>query len=237
MAKDYYVILGISSDASDEVIRAAFRRRARELHPDTSGLESGPFLEVQEAYGVLSDHERRRRYDEQTRMSPARHRPRWPSPEPLVRERPKAEPFRPIEVASTFQGVSLKESFETHRPTFGELFNRWWGNFQSVSRPKSERLENLTAEVVVSPDEARFGGMVRVEIPAQATCPTCRGCGAVEPYECWRCAGHGALTTEYPVDVEYPPGLRDGYAVRIPLTRFGIANLYLTMLFRVGSDR
>jgi len=90
-------------------------------------------------------------------------------------------------------------------------------------------------EVVVSPNEAWFGGTVRVEIPAQATCPTCGGRGAVEPYECWRCAGHGALTTEYPVDVQYPPGLRDGFAVRIPLTRFGIKNSYLTVLFRVSG--
>jgi len=69
MAKNYYLILGIASNASHEAIKAAFRQRALELHPDTSGMESGPFLEVQEAYGVLSDPERRCRYDEQARSS------------------------------------------------------------------------------------------------------------------------------------------------------------------------
>jgi hypothetical protein len=55
-------------------------------------------------------------------------------------------------------------------------------------------------------------------------------------YECWRCEGHGALTTEQPVEVAYPPGIPDGYAMRIPLDRFGIENFYLTVLFRVGYE-
>ena len=50
MSKNYYLVLGISADASTEDIKAAFRRRARELHPDRSGRESGPFQDAQEAY-------------------------------------------------------------------------------------------------------------------------------------------------------------------------------------------
>src|SRR4030095_7256547 len=63
MQKNYYVILGVSSDATLEEIKSAFRQRAMELHPDRSGKESAPFLEVQEAYNVLSDATQRRRYD------------------------------------------------------------------------------------------------------------------------------------------------------------------------------
>src|SRR5512134_3067787 len=95
MQKNYYLILGITSDASLDEVKAAFRRRAMELHPDTSGLESGPFLEVQEAYGVLSDPERRRRYDSRTVPIVARRRPWGPAAEPMVRARPQAEPLRP----------------------------------------------------------------------------------------------------------------------------------------------
>ena len=61
MKKNYYVILGVTADASSEEIKAAFRRQAVEVHPDQLGLESGLFQEVQEAYGVLGDTERRRR--------------------------------------------------------------------------------------------------------------------------------------------------------------------------------
>jgi len=113
MAKNYYLILGIAEDASREDIRTAFHRRAMELHPDRSGMERGPFQEVQEAYSVLSDPERRRRYD-QERPRPAAKRPRWwPKPEPLVPERQPAEPFCPVEPVWGFREVSLSESFLT----------------------------------------------------------------------------------------------------------------------------
>jgi hypothetical protein len=55
-------------------------------------------------------------------------------------------------------------------------------------------------------------------------------------YECWRCAGRGALGTEYPLDVNYPAGIGDGYALQISLSRFGIENFYLTVLLRVGYE-
>ena len=235
MNKNYYRILGVTADASAQQISAAFRRQALEAHPGQLGLESGRFQEVQEAYGVLGDSERRRRYDWQT-GSLATGRPSWaPAAKLPVRERPKAEPFRPIETSCEFQDVSLAESFEVYHPSFDELFERFWSNFEMFDRPKAERLESLTVEILVSPDEARFGGRVRVRIPARAACSFCGGHGAVGPYECWRCEGHGALTTEYPLEVAYPTGVRDGDAVRIPLARFGIENFYLTVLFRVGA--
>jgi molecular chaperone DnaJ len=217
MAKNYYLILGTTTDASREDIKAAFRRRALELHPDRSGLESRPFREVQEAYNVLGDPERRRRYDREHSPAAAFVRRSRPAPEPLVAEPPKGELLRPVEPARGFREVSLAESFDTYQPSFDELFERFWSNFELFSRPKAEQLESLTVEVVVSPEEARVGGRVRVWIPARATCGTCGGRGAVGPYECWRCEGHGALTTQYPIDVDYPPGLGDGYAMRIPL--------------------
>jgi DnaJ-class molecular chaperone len=237
MKKNYYLILGVTADASSEEIRAAFRRQALEVHPDQLGLESGLFQEVQEAYGVLGDSERRSRYDWQA-GSLATGRPSWaPTPKPPVREWPEGEPFRPVETSCQFQEVSLAESFEDYHPSFDELFERLSSNFDMFDWPKAERLESLTVEILVSPDEARFGGRVRVRIPARATRSVCGGHGAVGSYECWRCEGHGSLTTEYPVEVAYPDGVRDGYAVRIPLTGFGIENFYLTVLFRVSGGR
>lgn len=236
MSKNYYVILGVASDASGDDIKSAFRRRALELHPDTSGFESGPFLELQEAYGVLSDPLRRRHYDREAQSVAIRRRPWGPVAEPLVRERPLGEPFCPPASSRNFHEIPLAEIFARESPTFDELCDRWWSNFEPVNRPKSETLESLTVEVVISQEEARFGGRVQVDIPARATCPACGGHGAVGFYECWRCEGHGVLVTAYPVAVSYPPGIRDGYAARIPLDRFGIENLYLTVLFRVSGD-
>jgi DnaJ-class molecular chaperone len=235
MKKNYYLILGVTADASAQEINAAFRRRALEAHPDQSGLESGRFREVQEAYGVLGDSERRRRYDRQAGSLATGRPSRLPAPRPPVRERPTGEPFRPVRTSRESREVSLADSFEVYCPSFDELFDRFWSNFELSDRPKAERLESLTVEILLSPDEARFGGRVRVSIPARAACSFCGGHGAVGPYECWRCEGHGALTTEYPVEAAYPTGVRDGDVVRIPLARFGIENFYLTVLFRVGA--
>ncbi len=122
-----------------------------------------------------------------------------------------------------------------YAPSFDEVFERFWSNFEPLSRPKAERLESLTMEVVLSLEEARFGSRVRVRVPARTRCAECGGHEAVGFYECWYCEGHGAVMTEYPVEVSVPPGTRDGDAVRIPLTQFGIENFYLTLLFRVSG--
>lgn len=236
MLKDYYLILGVSSTATLEEIKSAFRRRALELHPDRSGMESDPFLEIQEAYGVLSDPERRRRYDEQGLVTVGRRAPWGPAAEPLASRRARSEPFSPAGPESGIREISMEEPFGAYRPSFEELFERLWSNFEVVARPKSEHLESLTVEVVITPDEALRGGRVRVRVPGRATCPTCGGRGATGPYECWRCEGEGALAANYPLAVQYPPGIRDGHAIRLSLRRFGIENFYLTVLFRVTEQ-
>ena len=235
MPKNYYLILGVTADASAEDIKAAFRQRAMELHPDRSRLASAPFQDAQEAYSVLGDPERRRRYDRQHRALTAPGRRQGPGPEPLVQERRRGEPLRPVEPARSFREIWPLESFETYTPSFDELFERFWSNFEPLSRPKAEGLESLTLEVVLDPEEARFGTRVRVSVPARTRCAECGGHGSVGFYECWYCEGHGALMTEYPVEVSVPPGTRDGDAVRIPLTQFGIETFYLTLLFRVSA--
>jgi curved DNA-binding protein CbpA len=64
VAKSYYAILGISSGANTEEIRAAYRRLVKEFHPDHYSGGTDIFQQVQEAYSVLSDSEGRRQYDE-----------------------------------------------------------------------------------------------------------------------------------------------------------------------------
>jgi len=236
--KNYYLILGISSTATREEIKSAFRRRAKELHPDRSGKESEPFQELQEAYGVLNNPERRRHYDETAHVTAVRRKSPPTSAEPLVRRR-RAEPFSAFGThtpAQYVRDVSLDESFDQFRPSFDELFDRLRSNFEDVARPKSERLESLTVEMVISPEDALRGGQVRVRIPGKAQCPTCGGHGAVGSYECWRCEGRGATSVDFPLNVKFPPGIRDGHVAQVSLEEFGIRNFYLTVLFRVSDE-
>ena len=151
----------------------------------------------------------------------------------------RAEPLRapapatPIGATQAPRDISLGESFDTFHPSFDELFDRFWSNFASVTRPKAERLESLTIEVPLTPDEARTGGVVRVLIPARAQCSACGGHGALGYYQCWHCGGHGSITADYPIEMPYPAGLLNEHIVRVSLGEFGICNFYLTIHFRV----
>jgi len=230
MAKSYFAILGISSDASVDEIRSAYRRLAKEFHPDHFAGDSETFREIQEAYSVLGNVQRRRDYERKISKvgpkTPLRRMP-YSEPEPLIPEK------RPIDAGD----ISPVRSFQSFTPSFDEIFDWLWKNFSSLAQPKSNRVQNLTLEVTLTPEQARRGGSARIMVPAQAVCPTCRGYGGVGFYECSRCAGEGAISGEVPVLIAFPPGLVTDHAVMIPLDRFGIRNMHLTVLFRpTGSD-
>jgi molecular chaperone DnaJ len=233
MQKNYYLILGVSSTATLEEIKSAFRRRAMELHPDHSGRESEPFLEIQEAYDVLSDPDRRRSYDRQSQVVPVRGASRGPAPEPLAGRRSKIEPLKQAARKYGARGFSIADSFDIYRPSFVGLFERLWSDFENWQRPKAKQIENLALEAVLDPGEAIQGGRIRLQIPGLTTCPTCGGHGASGRYECWRCQGNGAMAADYPLEIQFPGGVRDGYSVRVALSRFGIENLYLIVVFRI----
>ena len=228
MAKSYFAILGISPNATVDEIRSAYRRLAKEFHPDHYSGSSERFKDIQEAYSVLGNRRRRREYKQSIRKVPRRTplRPtRYPEPEPLIPEED------PVDIGE----VSPVRSFQSFTPSFDEVFDWLWSNFSDLTQPKSALVQNLTLEVTLTPEQARRGGNARVMVPAQAVCPTCRGQGGVGFYECTRCAGEGVISGEMPVSVSFPPGLSKDHAVMIPLDRFGIPNTHITVLFRPAA--
>lgn len=230
MAKSYFAILGISPGATVDEIRRAYRRLAKEYHPDRYTGSSARFRDIQEAYSVLGDNRRRTRYEQRIRKvvpkTVLKPRP-YPGPEPLIPEQ------GPMDLGE----ISPVRSFESLTPSFDEVFNWLWRNFSDISQPKSARIQNLTLEVTLTPDQARRGGTARIMVPAQAVCPTCRGYGGVGPYDCSRCAGEGVISGEMPVSVSFPPGITADHAVLLPLDRFGIRNVHMTVLFRPSEER
>ncbi len=232
MKNDYYFVLGLTPEATAEEIRSAYRRLTSELHSHLSGFGSEQFLEPQEAYSVLSDSMRRAVYDREAGEIPVRRTDLARPAETVIRRRHSAEPLTPVQSVGGLEEISLLRSFETFLPSFNEMFDRLWSNFELVTRPKAERLESLTVDVPLSPRQAFMGGQMRILVPARVTCPACGGRGSAGSYECWRCEGNGALTDECPVTVSYPAGLQQDYTVRLPLDRFGIENFYLTVRFR-----
>jgi molecular chaperone DnaJ len=231
MAKNYYAILGLTLNATTDEIKDAYRRLAKEFHPDHYAGDRRMFLDIQEAYSILSIPSRRRAYDEQITSRPVRTYHECGPYESELQPEPIIPEANPIDVGD----ISLTRSFQTFTPSFDEIFDRLWSNFSSMSQPKSKEVQNLTVDVPITPEQARRGGQARIFVPAQARCPSCRGYGGIGLYECARCAGEGVIVGDFPVSISFPQGIQGDHTVLVPLDRFGIRNMYLAVNFRPTS--
>ena len=216
MQKNLYRILGITVGATAEEVKVAYRRRAKELHPDQSGLESGPFLEVREAYAILSDPEQRRSYDDKISGRQA-HRGATAPGSPG-----NAEPFQSIGRVGGFSERS-----------FSEFFTRFSGVRKNLRPFEPPPPQDLTVEVAISPQKARSGGTVHVRLPFQSVCPRCRGYGSAGGRVCWGCGGKGTLFGQVPLAFDLPGGVHDCAQIRIPLDPYGIPNCFANILLRI----
>ncbi|BBO74245.1 hypothetical protein DSCW_16620 [Desulfosarcina widdelii] len=224
MAKSYYAILGISSMATADEIKAAYRRLAKTYHPDCYQGGSHLFRQIQEAYHVLGDAERRRQYERQIRKSPVPEGPKsYPEPEPLI---PKNRSIKPEEIAPM-------QAFQTFAPSPEPFFDRMWSNFSSLLSPGFGRTRKLTMEIPVSRAQARCGGTINIFVPVKARCPLCQGHGRIGVYACSRCAGEGSISGEMPIAISLAPDIPDNYEVMIPLDRYGIRNHRVSIIFRI----
>ena len=227
MAKSYYAILGISAMADADEIRAAYRRLAKAYHPDHYSGSSDIFRQVQEAYHVLGDAERRRQYERQVRKVPvvrsSTSHEGGTRPEPLVPDEPPA-----------FVGdIHPMRTPQTTPSSHDAIFDWMWSNFSSLRPPGLDRIRRMTVEVTISPAQARQGGTVTLSVPARANCRLCRGFGGIGVYECPRCAGEGVIAGDIPVAIALPPGIVDEDEMVMPLERYGARDVQLTVIFRV----
>ena len=120
MKKDYYFSLRLTSEATAEEIRSAYRRLAIELHPDLSGFGSDPFLELQEAYSVLSDPVRRAVYDRVAEEIPIRRIDVARAATSVIRRRHSAEPLIPVRPVGEFE----ERPFSGHLRRFSHRLGR-----------------------------------------------------------------------------------------------------------------
>lgn len=228
MAKSYYAILGISSMANADEIRTAYRRLAKTYHPDRYSGSSDTFREVQEAYDVLGNTERRRQYERRFRKRPGPRSMGRPdgrtAPEPLVPgDAPSAamDEIRPMRPSPTMP------------PTYDTVFDWMWRNYSRLRPPRFDQVRTTTLEAAITPEQARQGGTVTIMVPARAHCPICSGYGSIGVYECSRCAGEGVITGDMPVAIAVPPGIKDDDRMVLPLNRYGARDLQLTLIFRI----
>jgi len=167
VARDLYDVLGVPRDASDDDIRKAYRRLARELHPDVSADPETEerFKEVAGAYEILSDPEKRARYDAFGTAGPG------------------GQPF-----------ADISDIFETF---FGQGgFGGFGGSRRRGPRTRTRRGEDVGVLLRLSFEEAAFGVRREVQLERLETCDRCLGNGAepgTAPIACRTCGGTGEV--------------------------------------------
>ncbi|CAN5777122.1 molecular chaperone DnaJ [soil metagenome] len=167
--KDPYDTLRVDRKATDDEIKKAYRKLARQYHPDRNPDDAGAedrFKEVQEAYSILSDPEKRRQFDAGGGVF-------------------GAGGFDP----NAFRGGGFGGFGDILSDLFGGA-----GGGRTAGQPQQERGRDLETEVHVSFEQAMEGAQVAVTVPVQAPCGTCGGSGAkpgTNPTVCARCQGRG----------------------------------------------
>jgi DnaJ-class molecular chaperone len=229
VSEDYYEILGVDEDATGDEIRSAYRRRAKECHPDCVEGGSEPFRRVHQAYEVLSDPARRRVYDRGQDDGPTVSVRRGAHASSTRSGRSPVEPLVPRRATYARRSGFLDDFFAS---PFDRVLNDLWGGFGSGFSPPPVPRE-LEMDLHLSPLQASSGGTFRVEVSRPGLCPTCYGEGWTGPYRCPRCEGTGVSAVGRPLSVSYPPGIADGDTGRMSLDSVGLPESDLVVHFHV----
>ena len=173
---DFYVVLGLDRGASINDVKRAYRRLARRFHPDVNpgdDVAAVRFREIARAYEILSDPDRRRRYD----VVGYEHEP----------GQAPAAGFEGFDFSATVHAV--------RQGTFGDLFAEVFRGDQAAPAP--ERGADLHVTLTLSFDEALAGGEPRLAVTRHESCDRCAGTGqaATASTSCPVCAGHGVVRT------------------------------------------
>ncbi len=181
--RDYYEVLGVEKGASEEQLKKAYRKLAMKYHPDTNPDDKDAeqkFKEINEAYGVLSDKDKRARYDQ---FGHAGVDPNFGA------GGPGGNPF-----GGGFGGFDFGD--------LGDIFNMFGGGFGGGRRanPNAPR-RGSDVETVITIDfvEAAMGCTKNIEITRIEDCAKCKGSGAAEgssPVTCKTCGGRGRVVTQ-----------------------------------------
>ncbi|SDJ88016.1 molecular chaperone DnaJ [Actinopolyspora mzabensis] len=198
--KDFYAELGVSSDASADDIKKAYRKLARENHPDANPGDTkaeNKFKAVSEAYGVLSDPEKRKQYDEARRLfaSGGGGQGGFGGFGGGFGGQPGGAGGPGFDVGDLFGGPGGQAG-----GGIGDLFGGLFGNRRgggAGTAGRASRGSDVETEVRIDFTEAVKGATVPLRLSSPTTCSTCHGSGArpgTSPRKCSTCSGQGAVT-------------------------------------------
>ena len=208
--KDYYKILGVERGADDAAIKSAYRKLARKYHPDVNKGKDDRFKEINEAYEVLSDPEKRRRYDT---LGPDWQRyAQQGAPGGAPGGGFHVEYGGGADFSDFFRTIFGDMGARTGRGGFRDIFG---DAFQSGGGRGRRRGQDVQADVDISLEEAFAGTRKTFALELDEPCATCQGSGNVGGQPCAVCHGTGWQRARRDVDVRIPPGVRTGQKVRV----------------------
>ena len=209
--RDYYEVLGVKRDAADDQIRQAYRKLARKYHPDLNPKDKSAeekFKEINEANEVLSDPEKRKRYDQ------------------LGSNWKDGAEFTPPpgwgRVNVDYE--DLGNIFGGGGGGFSDFFEAFFGGGKSTaqggprrkaSRGKPNRGQDAEAQMEISLEDAHRGGRHRITLQGARTCAVCKGSGEANGVVCPSCRGSGQVLAPRTIDVNIPPAARDGSVIKV----------------------
>jgi len=212
--KDYYSILGVAKTAPEKDIKSAYRKLARKWHPDANPDNARQaeekFKDIQEAYEVLGDPEKRKKYDVLGSD--------W---QQAAREADQHRSYRQAQGADfgNFGGFGTAAGGGTSG--FSDFFDMF---FSGIGRqrtagsgftPQHQRGEDLESTIELSLHDAFEGGRKSVTLQVEDACPRCRGTGTDRNRICPQCHGTGRVRETKKFDVTIPRGVRDGQRIRL----------------------
>ncbi|MFC2004609.1 DnaJ C-terminal domain-containing protein [Chloroflexota bacterium] len=205
-SKDYYSLLGVKRDASEQEIKRAYRRLARKHHPDVNpGDKSAEakFKEINEAYEVLSDKEKRQKYDQ--------FGDQWQYADQFARAGGQRAAYWDFNPGGAQSGHFEEGDLES---LFGDLFGGSRTGTYS-RRARSRRGRDIEYPVDVTLEEAYHGASRILNLKSEQSCPSCGGTGRIQNALCSVCRGSGVVAGMKQLEVKIPPGVKDGSRVRI----------------------
>jgi curved DNA-binding protein len=220
--KDYYEVLGVSRGATEEQVKAAYRKLARKFHPDLNPGDKAAeerFKELQEAYDVLSDSEKRKLYDQYgenwrvVQQSGGAPPPGWQGSGAGAGPQAAGFDFGGFDFGGFRTGTGGAGGMED---IFEELFGHAGREGRRGGARRSRRGRDVEAELELSLEEAHRGGRRTLQMQAAEGCPTCQGSGVINNNQvCQTCGGAGQVLRPKTIEVNIPAGVRDGSTIRL----------------------
>ncbi len=232
MSEDYYDILGVSKDATQDEIKKAYRKKAHKHHPDKGGDEE-KFKKINEAYQILSNEEKRKRYDRFGKQG-AKGRGGFGNFQGGFQDagfnvndlgdifgeffsggfggsrsrKPKAEDIKinlSITLEEAFSGVKKEKSLKKKNEC-----NKCDGSGAKPGSSKKDCEKCNGRGKIKTEKQTIFGSFAQV-----STCPTCKGVGEVPEEKCDKCNGKGWKESIKKVNIDIPAGIRSGQTLKV----------------------